>query len=150
MEQEQATEVSAPQDASDFISLLEDLVPSDLEIYDLEGNKYKLPSKLSARRQIKALRLVERAAELLQEIDVDEESFQSMETMIRAAMSVLSDERLLDLIDEAFESCYPMITRNFDAPPSDMFDIEELVKAFGPLAVAFAKSLVKAGSLIGR
>lgn len=135
---------------TDFVALLEDLVPTDLVIFDLEGNKFKLPSKLSARRQIKALRMVEKAADLLQDIDVDEGSFANMETMLRAAMGVLNDERLLDLIDEAFETCYPMITRNFEGAPSDNFDIEELVKAFGPLAVAFAKTMVKAGNLLSR
>jgi len=137
-------------EAVDFVQLLEDLVPSDLTIHDLEGNKYKLPSKLSARRQIKALRMVEKAADLLQEIDVDEEAFTSMESMLRAAMGVLSDDRLLDLIDETFDACYPALAKNFEGSPSDNFDIEELIKAFGPLAVAFAKTLTKAGNLMGK
>lgn len=136
------------EDSKDFIKLLEDLVPSELTVLDLEGNKYKLPSKLSARRQIKALRMVEKAAELLQDIDVDANSFDNMETMMRAAMGVLGDERLLDIIDEAFEACYPGITKAFEGAPTDNFDIEELVKAFGPLAVAFAKTVVKAGNLM--
>jgi hypothetical protein len=144
---EETTE-ETPANPADFVKLLEDLVPADLIIFDLEGNKYKLPSKLSARRQIKALRMVEMAATLLQDINVEDDAFASMETMMRAAMGVLSDERLLDIIDETFETCYPGISKGIEGPPSDNFDIEELVKAFGPLAVAFAKTMVKAGNLL--
>lgn len=144
------TAIEETTEPTDFVKLLEDLVPSDLNIFDLEGNKYSLPNRLSARRQIKALRMVERAAELLQNIDVEDGAFDNMESMMRAAMSVLGDERLLDIIDETFETCYPMITRNLEGPPSDSFDIEELVKAFGPLAVAFAKTVVKAGNLLSK
>jgi len=150
MDQEETTEVTESEEPTDFVALLETLVPTDLIIRDLEGNEYKLPSKLSARRQIKALRMVEKAAELLQNIDVAEDAFTDVESMMRAALGVLSDERLIDLIDEAFSACYPKVSEKLDGLPSDCFDIEDLIKSFGPLAVAFAKTLTKASHLMGR
>lgn len=138
------------ENSGDIVSLLETLVPKDLVIFDLEGNKYKLPSKISARRQIKALRVVEQAGQLMSTIDAPAEAFGDVQAMLKVATTLLSDDRVLDILDEAFEACYPGITQGFDGNPTDNFDVEELIKSFGPLAVAFAKTMTKAGTLLSR
>ena len=135
-------------DPSDFMTLLEDLIPPDLTIESLSGEKYKLPSKLSARRQIRAIRIVEKGFEILNTIDIEESSFSNIESMIQTAMGLLGNEDLIDLVDEAFAACYPDVADKLDGLPSDNFDIEDLVKAFGPLALAFAKTMTKAGRLM--
>ena len=135
---------------TDLVKLLSDLIPEDLEIEALDGSKYKLPKKLSARRQIKAIRLVEKGMQILDGIDIDEASFESPMKMFTAAAGLLGDERVIDFIDEAFTACYPEVAEACGGLPSDAFDVEDLVKAFGPLALAFAKTMTKATTLMGQ
>lgn len=129
-----------------FWTLLDALVPeADTQIRDTTGKVYVLPSVLPARRQVKVLRVLRE----LMDLSTSSEAMAAIGSAFKtgdvaggigAALSVLDDERIFDLLDRAFVDAFPGTVPD-GSRPSDVFPVEEMVSALLPFIASLLHRL---------
>ena len=129
--------------------LLSSLVPPDEIVFcNIFGDEFVRPSNISARSQIKMLRIVDD----LKELDIEGLNFSDMQAIVDSIMVLAGDERVLKAICECFTLAHkkPLEqtmakAKELDAEfevefaAADLFSIEELVSSIIPLFIRIAK-----------
>lgn len=143
----------APQPAPDIITaFLDALVPPEgAEITDEAGKSHKLPSRISARKQIAVGRAINGIVASAREAGASESMGEFVSRLVDAC---LADDKLLDSLDQAFAVALPQVLEAAagdlsDGPPlsaTDLFPLEEMVGALVPfLARPIRDALRKTG-----
>lgn len=150
----------ALSEAGNIVALLERLVPPDGgEVTDLLGNSYPIPKKHSARKQLTVGRLVdgilkmrvsgEESAKISLLVDGENQA----DAIMEIASFVLSEE-VERSVEKTFLVAYPKICKlasskvadaeGYDGGtgPLDLFEIEEIVRAFAPFLIRPARKLM--------
>ena len=154
---EVATQNEEQQDVvAPIRDMLDTLVPPDnLEISDVMGNKYELSSFISARSQVKILRIFEE----LQFGDIDMDFNGSVPEIMTKVLKLVSTDEVMSALDQAFKLSHPLAyseatlradEKKIDYQDAlDLFPIEEIVRAIIPLFLRLAQTGGQAMAKIG-
>jgi len=143
----------ASQNITDAVtSLLETLVPpKDIQIVDVFGNEYELPTSVSARKQIKILREFEKLK------DIPAEKFSIKDGTPAGIVSMIVDiamnEIVFDVICKCFYTAHTLTVLKAKTVADeegvevekdhlgvgDLFPIEEIVSGIVPLFIRLAR-----------
>jgi len=131
---------------------LEKLVPPDtLDISDIYGNSYTLPTAISARSQIKVIRVFEDLMEKIDKTKFVVPDPVTMPALLKALLIVSSDELVIESIEKCFGLAHPKVLKSAlkgygkGGSAADVFSIEELLSGVVPL---FIRLLRRGTSLI--
>ena len=149
-----ANEISA-----NFKGILDTLVPpKSINIEDIFGNKYELVSAISARKQIKVIRMFDEIKEILSNVQVTNIT----SDFVQLISSLAQDEQVLSIICKCFNLAHPSVVKNAkdhadelnyeysddEQIAADLFSIEELVTAIFPLFIRLARRTSQAMSAL--
>jgi hypothetical protein len=138
-------------ETGDIKSILETLIPEDgASIKSIDGKEFKLPSVVSARRQIKALRHLEKAMDILTGIEIDEDVMGDLQKMIMTALDIAQDERILDILDECFEAAYPNVIAECGNPATEAFELNEVLQGLVPFIARLALQALGGMEAVGK
>jgi len=149
--------------ASDFGSILATLFPeNEIVITDILGNEYKAPAAMSARRESRLLRVLERltshpivgmAADL--PTGAPQQQIQGLLKLLMAAIQ--ENSGILSILEDAFKIAHPRVWEavllkrtSFDVEeedtfgPADAFSIVEMATAILPFVVKPAQKILGA------
>ena len=138
---------TTPEDA--IRGLLSSLVPPDEIVFtNIFGDEFVKPSNVSARKQIKILRIVDD----LKEIELDGLTFDNMQSIVDSIMKLAADERVMKALCNCFSLAHPDALQKTiekaneincdyeqEFAAADLFSIEELVSSIIPLFIRIAK-----------
>lgn len=165
----ETTEATTERGVDDLIALFDTLVPPDSEIVveDIAGNRYTLPGAISARRQIRVLREMEKLKDAAiggEEADKLAAMFDGKLTggaLMREAFGgivrLASQDAILSAIESAFGAAHPKIVKQAieavaddDARgAADVFAIEEMLGGLLPFFVRLLKRGARAMGSLG-
>jgi hypothetical protein len=155
MSEEKTTEPTEALEKDALLDFLETLVPPEnINFENVFGDKFKYPSMVSARKQIKILRIFDS----LQEVDLDGLVFTDVQSVVDSIVKVATNETVLKGINDCFVIAYPKaIDRSIvkakknkydyeeEFAAADLFSIEELASAIIPL---FLRLVKKSGKVL--
>lgn len=132
-----------PMNAAMISLFLERLVPPEkIEIEDIFGNIYSLPTSISARSQIKVIRVFEG---MMEKVDRTKFKFPdpiNAATLLTAFINISSDDTVMNSIETCFKVAHPKVLKKalskFDGKSgsaADVFSIEELLSGVVPLFI---------------
>jgi len=132
---------------------LEKLCPPDsLELKTFDGNSFKLPGAIPARRQVVVFRLLK---ELLEEPEVvaalSGVNASSLEAtgVVDLLVSLCTSEELVNKLGVIFSSAYPEVAKE-TGDPLDAFALEDLVQSLIPFSERFLKKVGGGLTTLGR
>ena len=131
--------------------VLNALVPPDnVEVTDVFGDKHKVSSSISARRQVKIMRLLEEIKDInVNNIVVGDMTPQSMFNIL---IKLMANEQIFCTLCRCVEIAYPSVLSKMlesaeassydydkDLPVADLMPIEEVVALLVPLSLKIAR-----------
>jgi len=148
MSDAQAEEQTAPdivQAMNDLQELIKKLVPQDnLTIKDIFGDEHEINTSVSARKQIKVVRIFDNVKDIPIEI--------GQGNLMQTLLQVAQNETVLLALAEIFEIAYPQVVAQtqkvakkkkviFEKKGSvaDLFPLEEVIDAIVPLFIRVVK-----------
>ena len=159
----QEPQEAQPQPDMDIQKLLDVLVPpASVEITDIFGNNYKVPSACSARAQIKILQELDGLRNNPTVVDVIRKGFyfDEMTELVGIIVRVASDPDVMAGIAKAFALAHPRPfaeasnhakNEGFDFDDAaDLFPVEELAGAVVPLFIRLIRRGTSAVQVLNR
>ena len=139
------------QQATDTLKgLFANLVPVDqIEITDIFGVKHQLATTISARNQIKVLRIIDDVKDIDFNLNISDET-----NILEMLLSFVDNEVFLLAIGKCFDLAYPQLVSELKKEAQengidcddalDLFPIEDVLSAIIPLFIRLAKKTIGA------
>ena len=130
--------------------LFANLVPVDMvSVTDIFGVKHDLATSISARKQIKILRIIEEVKDIEFNLNITDET-----NILEMLLSLASNEKFLTAVGKCFDLAYPhivnelkeqAINNGYECDDAlDLFPIEDVLSAIIPLFIRLAKRTIGA------
>jgi len=130
--------------------LFANLVPVDMvSITDIFGVKHDIATSISARKQIKILRIIEDVKDIEFNLQLNDDS-----NILEMLLSLASNEKFLMAIGKCFDLAYPIVVKELKEQALDngqecedaldLFPIEDVISAIAPLFIRLAKKTMGA------
>lgn len=146
MSEEKEKEIVERDALTDFLETL--VPPENITFENVFGDTFKYPSMVSARKQIKILRIFDS----LQEVELEGLDFSNMQKIVDSIVKLATNDIVLKGISDCFKIAYPKAIEKSIAKAkknkydyeeeyvsADLFSIEELASAIVPLFLRLAK-----------
>ena len=147
---ENPKEQSIEQATETLKGLFANLVPVDhVEITDIFGVRHKIATTISARNQIKVLRIIEDVKDIEFNLNISDET-----NILEMLLSLAGNENFLMAIGKCFDLAYPHVVLELKKQAEengyecedalDLFPIEDVLSAIIPLFIRLAKKTIGA------
>tara|TARA_B100001564_G_scaffold265844_1_gene227366 strand:+ start:446 stop:922 length:477 start_codon:yes stop_codon:yes gene_type:complete len=151
MSEKTDTQAKAEEATETIKGLFANLVPVDkTTVTDIFGEEHHLSCTISARTQIKLLRLIEEVKDVEFNIDFSTEEVNIVDMLL----SLANNEKFLAVLGKCFDMAYPKVVAEvkFEADQNgieaddalDLFPIEDVIGAIAPLFIRLAKKTMGA------
>lgn len=125
-------------DIGAFAQILNQLVPEgEIVLVDIHGTSHAIPPRVSAKRQVQALRairqLIATSAEAAAAVRGAATNAGTDAAQLAVLIDVLGDSpEIMQGVDDAFRAAYPEVAAELGADPSDAFELQDIASALLP------------------
>lgn len=139
--------------------------PKEVVVRDLSGAEVRVPSSISARRNVVVMRemqallalpAVDRSMRAIGEFTDDAFSPENVGSAVVRAVGICADPEVIDRLSTAFAEAHPEVLQGArsragrpEADAADLFSVEELTAALLPLFVGLVRRSVEALRAVG-
>lgn len=139
--------------------------PKEVVVRDLSGAEVRVPSSISARRNVVVMRemqallalpAVDRSMRAIGEFVDDALSPENVGSAVVRAVGICADPEVIDRLSTAFAEAHPEVLQGArsragrpEADAADLFSVEELTAALLPLFVGLVRRSVEALRAVG-